>query len=265
MAAEPDHVQELVGILARLRAAGGCPWDREQTHRSLKRFLVEECGELLDAIDDDSDAGMLDELGDVLLQIVFHCQIAREGGRFALQDVARSECEKMIRRHPHVFGEAPIAHAHEVVGAWERIKHAERRGDDNGEAAHSAVDGVPRHLPALHRAQKMQQKAARSGFEWPDLAAAMAKVEEELGEVRAAIVAGNQDAVAEEIGDLLLAVVTLCRWQQVEAEDALQQAVRKFEQRFRAMEAAARREGRRLADCDATELLVRWRRDGCAP
>ncbi|MBN2450881.1 MAG: nucleoside triphosphate pyrophosphohydrolase [Lentisphaeria bacterium] len=250
-----DYVQELVGIMGRLRGEGGCPWDREQTHASLKRYLIEEAGELLDAIDDGDDAGMVDELGDLLLQLVFHCQIAGEEGRFDFQDAARSECEKMIRRHPHVFGDRRAPHAEAVIDQWEVIKREEKggRGDP------SAVDGVPRSLPALHRAQKMLHKAGRSGFEWPDLGAVLEKVHEELAEVQAALAAGDPQTVREELGDLLLAVVNVCRWRRIEAEDALQQAVRKFESRFRRLEAMLAAEGKAMDRCTPGELLARWR------
>lgn len=256
-----DYVNELVGILERLRGEGGCPWDREQTHRTLKRFLIEEVGELLDAIDDRDDRAMVDELGDVLLQIVFHCQIAREEGRFSFQDAARAECEKMVRRHPHVFGEASVSSPDAVVDQWEEIKQTER----DGEAVASAVDGVPRSLPALHRAQKIQRKAAKAGFEWPDLSGALAKVDEEMAEVKSALAAGDEAAVIEELGDLLFAVVNVCRWRRVEAEDVLQQAIRKFDRRFRALEADMGSDDGQLPHCDTAEMLARWRRTASRP
>jgi len=253
---QKDYVQELVTILERLRGPGGCPWDQAQTHATLKRFLIEECGELLDALDDGDDAAIVDEIGDVLLQLVFHCQLAKEQARFDLQAAARCECEKMIRRHPHVFGGARADSADAVVDQWDRLK----RGEDRHARQATALEGVPRHLPALHRAQVVLRKAGRTGFEWPDLAGALAKVREELGEVEAACQSGDPDQVAEELGDLLLAVVNVCRWQDVEAEDALQQAVRKFVGRFGHLERDLRAAGRTVADCSAEELSRAWRR-----
>ena len=252
---QTDYVQELVAILERLRGPGGGPWDREQTHATLKRYLIEECGELLDTIDDGDDAAMVDEIGDVLLQLVFHCQIAREAGRFDLQAAARSECEKMLRRHPHVFGDHPVATAAEVVGQWDRLKrHEERHARKT-----SAVEGVPRHLPALHRAQVVLRQAGKTGFEWGTLEAVLAKVHEELAEVEAACAQRDLERVAEELGDLLFAVVNLCRWQQLEAEDLLQQAVRKFVRRFQDLEGTLKAQGRQIKNVPAEELLQAWR------
>ncbi len=252
---QTDYVQELVTILERLRGPGGCPWDREQTHDTLKRFLIEECGELLDALDDGDDAAIVDELGDVLLQLVFHCQIGKEGGRFCLQDAARSECEKMVRRHPHVFGGQAADTPAAVIDQWERLKRREERHA----VKRSAVEAIPRHLPALHRAQLALRKAGKTGFEWPDLTAVLGKVREELAEVEEACRSGRREHVAEELGDLLLAVVNLCRWQQFEAEDLLQQSVRKFVRRFQRLEASFRERGRFIAECSADELTQAWR------
>ncbi len=253
---QTDYVQELVLILERLRAPGGCPWDREQTHVTLKRFLIEECGELLDAIDDGDDSAIVDELGDVLLQLVFHGQIGKEQGRFTLQDAARSECEKMRRRHPHVFGEAQAATAAAVVDQWDRLKRSEERHARKT----SAVDGVPRQLPALHRAQLVLRKAGKTGFEWPAVSGAIAKVHEELAEVEEACQSGNREQLAEELGDLLLAVTNLCRWYDLEAEEVLQQGVRKFIGRFQRLEAALQQEGKVLAELPPAELEASWRR-----
>ncbi|MBT3379200.1 MAG: nucleoside triphosphate pyrophosphohydrolase [Lentisphaerae bacterium] len=249
-----DSVAELVDILTALRAPGGCPWDREQTHETLKYYLVEESGELLDAIDERNDPAMMDELGDVLLQIVFHAQIASERGAFSLEDVARACCDKMIRRHPHVFGHADVDGADGVIRQWEEIKRLEK-----GDAApDSAVAGVPRHLPALHRAHKIQKKAAKVGFEWATIDGAIAKIEEELAEVKDALQNRDDSEVAEEIGDLLFAVVNLSRFRQHYAEDLLHQTVRKFERRFRHMEDALGTAGRELEQCSLDELSDAW-------
>lgn len=256
MTEKNDQLSELVQILARLRAPDGCPWDREQTHDTLRRYLVEEAGELLDAIEERDDAAMVDELGDVLLQIVFHSQIAAEEGRFCIDDVIRSECLKMIRRHPHVFAKAQAENPEAVVDQWDEIKRAEK-----GESAvsMSAVDGVPRHLPALHRAQKIQHKAAKAGFEWRDCGGFLDKIEEEFGEVVAALEAQDRDNLAEEIGDLLFAVVNLARHSGFQAEELLQTAVRKFDRRFRALENSLP-EDANMANMSAAELLRHWDR-----
>ncbi len=259
---QADHVRELVTILERLRGPGGCPWDREQTHDTLKRFLIEECGELLDALDDGDDAAIVDEIGDVLLQLVFHCQIAAEQGRFTFQDAARAECEKMVRRHPHVFGGSAASCAAEVVDRWEEIKRGEGRP---GAGSGSVLAGVPRHLPALHRAQAVLRKAGKAGFEWPVLADALAKVREETAEVEEACRQGDRNRIAEELGDLLLAVVNVCRWHALEAEDVLQQAVRKFAARFGRLETALREQGRTAADCTPAELSEGWSRTAAEP
>lgn len=249
-----DSVAELVAIIARLRAPGGCPWDHEQTHESLKPCLVEEVGEFLDALDDGDDAAMAEELGDVLLQIVFHCQIAAETGRFTLQDAARVCCEKMIRRHPHVFGETQIADAAGVLDQWDRIKRDEKKTV----APESVLSGVPRHLPALQRAQKMQKKAAKVGFDWPSIDGVLAKIEEELAEVRGALAGGDDAKVAEEIGDLMFSVVNLSRFREHQAEELLHGTVRKFERRFRHIETALRADGRKPEDCTLAELDALW-------
>ena len=165
---DKDWINELVKIMAQLRAEDGCPWDRKQTHASLKRYLTEETAELLDAIDEQDDSAIKDELGDVLLNILFHAQIAAEAQRFDIQDVARNTCEKLIRRHPHVFGDKNIDTAEGVVTQWEQIKEVERTSQEpSHESPHSALHGVPKNLPALHRAHKVLNKAARAGFEWP--------------------------------------------------------------------------------------------------
>ncbi len=249
-----DQVTRLVEILARLRAPGGCPWDREQTHQSLKYYMVEETGEFLDAVDDNDPDAMADELGDLLLQIVFHCQIASEHKRFGLQDVARICCEKMVRRHPHVFADTHVQDADGVVDQWEQIKRAEK-GDRQPD---SAVSSVPRHLPALHRAQKIQKRAAKVGFEWPTVDGALAKVDEELAELRDALHRNDDDAAAEETGDLLFAVVNLSRYRSHYAEDLLHGTVRKFEHRFRTMEALLARDGKQPEDCAIAELEAAW-------
>lgn len=248
-----DWVDRLIEIMARLRAPAGCPWDREQTHSTLKQYLAEEAAELFDAIDEDDDAGMVEELGDVLLQVVFHAQIGAEDGRFDIQDVARTCCEKLIRRHPHVFAESDVADAAGVLRQWEEIKREEKP-----DRHPSALAGVPRSLPALHRAHKMQRKAAKVGFDWPSVDGVIAKIEEELAEVKQAIAEDDEGAVADEIGDLLFAVVNLSRFQERVAEELLHDSIRKFERRFQHLEKLLERNGRKAMDCDLAELEALW-------
>jgi tetrapyrrole methylase family protein/MazG family protein len=243
--------------MARLRAEGGCAWDRQQTHQSLKRSLVEEASELLDAIDDQDDASLRDELGDVLLQVVFHAQIAADEGRFDIQDVGRTLCEKLVRRHPHVFGQAHAATPDQVTTQWEEIKKQERKGKGQGPGG-GALAGVPRHLPALHRAHKIQDKAAKVGFDWPDSRGVLDKIEEELSEVREAMASGDKDAAREEIGDLLFAVAKLSRFLGHPPEEALHQTIRKFERRFTRMEQWLADRGKTVESCGLAELEVLW-------
>src|SRR5476649_787086 len=199
-------IQQLRAIVARLRAPDGCPWDREQTHASLRAGLIEEAYEVVEAINQSDDANLCEELGDLLLQPVFHAQIAAEEGRFNLDDVARSIVEKLLRRHPHVFGEDRCADSAEVLRKWDDIKRAEK-----GERATSALDGISGGLPALMRAEKVQKKAARVGFDWSEVAPVVAKIREELAEVEAEVSAGAAPKIEEEIGDLLFSVVNLAR------------------------------------------------------
>ena len=189
---------ELVAIMARLRGPDGCPWDRKQTHATLRPYLLEEAYEALEAIDSEDDAELCKELGDVLLQVVFHAQIAAEEGRFDIEAVGQAIVDKLIRRHPHVFGDASVEGADEVLRRWEQIKKQERR--EQGEAAPSLLEGIPKPLPALMRAQRVQARVAQQGFDWDDAAGALAKVEEEFAEVRQAWEQGKAAAVEEEFG-----------------------------------------------------------------
>jgi len=255
-AAVQDWVQELVRILARLRAPDGCPWDREQTHASLKQWLMEESAEFLDAVDDGDDAAMCEELGDILLQILLHCQIADEQGRFNLQDAARVCCEKMIRRHPHVFADSTAGTSRAVLDQWDKIKKAEKTAA--GRVTSATLAGVPRHLPALHRAHKIQKKAAKHGFDWPDVAGVLDKIAEELCEVRSAIAAGDETRVRSEIGDLLFSVVNLSRYREHVAEEVLGETIRKFEKRFARMEELLAGDGKTLDGCRIKELETYW-------
>lgn len=226
-----ERFDELVRVMARLRAPEGCPWDREQTHRSLRPYFLEETYEALEAIDAEDWARLSDELGDVLLQIVFHAQLASERGDFTIEDVITGIVTKLRRRHPHVFGDTTVSDADEVVDRWEQIK----RGETGNEGRASALDGIPESLPALQRAHKLQRRAARAGFDWDDIAGPRAKIDEELAEVAAA----EGERVEDEVGDLLFAVVNYARFLGVEPESALRRANERFGRRFRAVEQAA--------------------------
>lgn len=236
--------ERLAAVMRKLRDPdGGCPWDLEQSFATIVPYTIEEAYEVADAVERDDMSALKEELGDLLLQVVYHAQMADEAGAFDLSDVVAGIADKMVRRHPHVFGEVDIASAAEQSMAWEKLKAAEkpRRG---------AVEGVALGLPALMRAQKLQSRAARTGFDWPDADGPRAKIEEELAEVAAA----SAQERPEEVGDLLFAVVNYARHLGVDAEDALRQANGKFERRFAAMEAAAG-EGFAALDPDAKERL----------
>lgn len=252
--------QTLMDIVARLRAPGGCPWDREQTHQSLKRNLVEEAYEVLEAIDRGDPGLLAEELGDLLVQVAFHADIAREAGDFRLSDVLTGINRKLVRRHPHVFGGASAADAREVERNWERIKEQERQ--EKGEAR-SPVDGIPQGLPALTGAQLMQDRVAREGFEWDDISGVLDKIVEEAQELRQA---ETETEKLHEIGDLFFSLVNLSRWLNIQAEDALRQANRRFQGRYHAMEELARQEGRDFGGLTLDQKEALWqeakRREG---
>lgn len=247
-------IEQVLDIMRRLRdPKGGCPWDREQTLDNLKAYLIEECYELIDAIDSGDPEKHKEELGDLLLQIVFQVQIRREEGRFDFDDVARVLAGKLIRRHPHVFGTVKVSGSRDVLRKWEAIKAKEKKG-----ARRSVVDGVPRHLPALMKAHQVQSRAARVGFDWTALHDVVAKLDEEVAEVKDAIRSGRRADVAEEIGDLLFAVVNLSRFQKLHAEDLLAGTVDKFSRRFQAIERRLLRKGKAMTDCSLAELDTLW-------
>ena len=245
----------LLSVMARLRGEGGCPWDREQTRESLKPYLIEEAYEALEAIDEGSTDHIMEELGDVLFQVVFHCQVASEQGEFSMADLLARLRDKMVRRHPHVFGDGAVSNAEEALSQWERIKRGERGPE--GEPR-SALEGVPRSLPALIRAQRLQVKAGRIGFDWPDWSGAWAKVREEVLELDRAAAQGNAGQVREELGDLLFSIVNAARLLDVDAEDCLRQAAEKFTRRFREVEAAMRATGRTVGEASLRELDQAW-------
>jgi len=253
-------LQNLLDIMAKMRAEGGCPWDREQTLESLKQYLVEECYEVIDAIDSGRADKHADELGDLLLQVVFQAQIRREEGLFAFEEVVDRICTKLIRRHPHVFGDAKVSGSKEVLKNWEAIKVQEKKdaADTPSAAPPSLVGDMPRHLPALHKAHHLQKRLARVGFDWNQVHDVVAKIDEELAEVKQALAAGDAGQIDEELGDLLFAVVNLSRFQGLNAEEVLQRAVNKFARRVQGVEQRVRQEGRELSQCSLAELDAHW-------
>ena len=258
--------EKLVAVQARLRAPGGCPWDREQTHRSLRTYLLEEAYEVLEALESGSDTKFAEEMGDLLLQIVFHSQIAREEGRFTVSDVIREIHDKMIRRHPHVFGEAHARNSAEVLRNWEQIKAEERRSgtkknSESGKASAgeaSLLDGVSHALPATLEGFQLTRKAARIGFDWDDASGVIAKMQEETEELRNALNNRDQQKVEEELGDMLFAAVNLSRFLHIDPEISLKKANAKFSRRFRAMERMARKTGREFKDLPREEMEALW-------
>ncbi len=258
-----EWFEKLVAVQARLRAPGGCPWDREQTHQSLRTYLVEEAYEVLEALESGNDAKFAEEMGDLLLQIVFHSQIAREEGRFTVAEVIREIHDKMIRRHPHVFGTTRAKDSAEVLRNWEQIKAEERRSseDKSGDGARkeaSLLDGVSRGLPATLEGFQLTRKASRIGFDWEDTAGVFEKMEEETGELKRALREQDQLKMEEELGDLLFAAVNLSRFLKIDPEIALKKANAKFSRRFREMERLARGNGREFKDLPREEMEALW-------
>lgn len=243
----------VVDVMARLRSPDGCPWDIEQTHASLRRYIIEEVYEVLEAIDEQDPRHLCEELGDLLLQIVFHARMAEETGDFSMQDVVDTVTEKLIRRHPHVFGDISVRDAAEVIVNWDAIKRREKQVKPQ-----SALDGVPPGLPTLLRANKLQMKAAKVGFDWDGIGPVWEKVAEELAELREAAQTGDLAHVEAELGDVLFAVVNLGRFLGVEAEVALNRTNNKFIRRFRQVEAAAKAGGRNLKEMTLAEMDALW-------
>ena len=254
--ADADPLARLIAIMARLRDPdGGCPWDLEQSFSTIAPYTVEEAYEVADAIERGDLNDLKDELGDLLLQVVYHAQMAREAGVFAFNDVAEAICEKMIRRHPHVFGEASHRDAAEQTVAWEAIKAEERARKAKKT---SVLDGVPLGLPGMTRALKLTARAARVGFDWPSTTEVLDKLREELAELEVEIAAGDQDKAREELGDLLFVCANLARKLDVEPEDALRGANAKFSRRFAFIEAALAKDGRSPDQSDLAEMDGLW-------
>jgi MazG family protein len=248
-----EPVARLRAIVSLLRSPGGCPWDREQTHESLRAGLLEEACETIDAITKADDANLCEELGDLLLQVVFHTDLAAERGAFTLEDAAQHTCEKLIRRHPHVFGDVDASDTEAVLRQWEQIKREEK-----GESA-SIMQGIPRALPALIRAANIQKKAARVGFDWPDTAGVIDKFREELAELSVELETGDRKALEHELGDLLFTAVNMARKLGVEPELALEHANQRFIARFQHMEEVAAAQKQKLEDLTPEDLDTLWR------
>lgn len=248
--------EELVSVMARLRGDGGCPWDREQDHVSLKRYALEETYELIEAIDRDDADAMQEELGDVLLQVLFHAQMALEADRFGIDQVMSGLRDKLVRRHPHVFGDANLEDAAAVLENWERMKAQEKRAKAAREV--SVVGDVPRAMPALARAQRVGDKAASVGFDWRQVEPVFAKIEEELEELREAAQGGEVARIRDELGDVLFSLVNLSRTFRVQAEEALGQSVDRFQRRFAHIEQRLRERGKSPEEASLEEMDALW-------
>jgi MazG family protein len=256
MIESPDAGQQLArlrAIMHRLRAPGGCPWDAEQTHESIVPNLIEEAYETVDTIQRGDHEHLKEELGDLLLQVVFHSEIAEGAGRFTLDDVARGISEKLVRRHPHVFGESDVATTDGVLQQWDEIKRAEK-----GDGEKPYLHGVGKGLPGLIRASKLQKKAAKVGFDWPEESGVLAKIREELDELQIAMDELDQEAVAEEMGDLLFSVVNLARFRKIDPEILMAAANTKFETRFGEMERILKSAGLTLDAATAAQMEDAW-------
>jgi len=246
-----DSIKELIEVMKTLRSENGCPWDKEQNHISLKPYLIEEAYEVIDAIDKANDEELKEELGDLLLQIIFHAQIAAEEGRFNIYDVAANIVDKLKRRHPHVFGDAKVSGTDEVLSNWEIIKKSEGK--------ESVLEGLPSSLPALLKARRIQEKVSRVGFDWSDAKGAIEKLEEEIGELKRCIENGKQVEIEEEIGDILFSVVNVARLLKVDAEGALRKTIDKFISRFRYIESEIKKRGdRKIEEYSIEELDEMW-------
>jgi tetrapyrrole methylase family protein / MazG family protein len=260
--------EDLVALQRRLRAPNGCPWDREQTHHSLRPFLIEEAYEVLDALDSDDAQKFAGELGDLLLQIVFHAELAKEAGRFDIGDVIQAVHTKMVRRHPHVFGKVKARSSAQVLKNWEQLKAEERARESDGENGkrgfYSALEGIPRGLPALLEGYQLTRRASNIGFDWNDVEGILEKIGEEIDEVREALAREKQGSakaqveVEAEIGDLFFSIVNLARFTGIDPERALKRANGKFSQRFQWMERKASADGSRLADVPRAEMEELW-------
>ena len=258
--AEGTAFESFAEIVAHLRAPDGCPWDKEQTHQSLRKHLLEESYEALEAIDSGDFASMREEFGDLLLQIVLHAQIASEVGRFTMTDIVKGIHDKIVRRHPHVFGNVEVDGVDGVLANWEKLKEKEREklalsSVEGKKEGKGLLDGVPLILPALEQAHEYQNRAARVGFDWPEIGGVLDKIVEEIEEVKQA---SNQEQLTDEIGDLIFALVNLARWKKVDAESALRRTNLKFKKRFGYVEQGAKGQGRNLSELTLEEMDAFW-------
>lgn len=242
----------LIKIMETLRGPHGCPWDKEQTRETLKPFLVEELYELLDALDEDDPEKIKEELGDLLFQIVFHCHLSGEKGEFDIHDVVNNISDKMVRRHPHVFGKADLMTSEDVLVHWEENKKKE------GKERESVLDGVPRALPALYRAQRLQDKVSRVGFDWERIEDVFKKLDEELNELKTALGKKDQRAIEDEMGDIFFVLVRISNFVGVTPEDALRKTISKFINRFKHIEMRSSEQGRKLSDMTLEDMNILW-------
>lgn len=247
-----DNFQKLVDIMARLRSENGCPWDKVQTSESIKPYLIEETYEVIEAIDEKDPAKMKEELGDLLLQVVFHAQIAKDRGEFDINDVIDKISDKMVSRHPHVFGDAKFETPEEVTKQWQDRKKEE------GKLKDSALEGVPKELPSLLRAHRLQSRAAKVGFDWAKVEDVFGKLDEELKEFKEALEKKDKKEIEDELGDIFFVLVNISRFIGVNAEEALRKTISKFISRFRYIEMKAADEGRQLADMTLEEMDALW-------
>jgi len=254
MAQAGKDFQKLTEIVDRLMGEDGCPWDRVQTRETLKPYLVEECYETLEALDTNEPEKIKDELGDLMYQILFHSKISEQNNEFGIRDVVNAISEKMIRRHPHVFDKANANTPDQVVDQWEEIKKTEK---NNGQRE-SALSGIPPHLPALARSQKLQKKAAKCGFDWQKIDDVFLKLDEEIGEFKQALLSEDSDSASEELGDILFVLVNIAKFKKIDAEEALRKTNRKFISRFQYIERQAVKQGRDIKDLSLNEMEAFW-------
>ena len=250
----PDSLSKLVDLMAKLRSPDGCPWDRKQTTESLKPFLIEEAYEVIDALDEGDPEKVREELGDLLFQIIFHARIGEEKGEFTMRDVIETNVEKMIRRHPHVFGGEKLSTDTEVIANWEEIKKKER----GSEHRKSILEGVPRSMPSLTRAHRLQERAARVGFDWNRIDEALPKLDEEIAEFKESLKSEDAARIEEELGDIFFMLVNLSRFLAVDPDKALRKTIGKFIRRFRYIEESAADSGRSLNEMTLDEMEKLW-------
>jgi tetrapyrrole methylase family protein/MazG family protein len=251
----PADFDALTAVMARLRdPVSGCPWDREQTPQTLRKYVIEEAYEVVEAIDSGDPRKLTEELGDLLLQVVFHAQLASEAGQFTLGDITRSIVEKLIRRHPHIFGDVAVSGSEQVLVNWEKIK----RGEPGYEDRTSILDGIPPALPALMRALEVSKRVVKVGFEWPNVSEVLDKVEEEIRELRVEIAAGETARAGDELGDLLFTLVNVARHLKIDPEDALRRMTQRFTARFQYIEEYASSRGAAVSDLTLAEMETLW-------